>query len=99
MGEIALLYGRAFPCELGDRFCHIHRIPDNDRIRHQIEAPCLIHQVVAAFAASLALLAIIKSARRSCSASPLSWRIPRRRSSLLAYHLRTWMVLIKRPYS
>ena len=56
MGKIALLYGIAFPFELGDRFCHIHRIPDTDRIRHQIEATCLIHQVVAAFAASLAFV-------------------------------------------
>src|SRR5206468_4521760 len=42
MGQIALLHGRAFLLQLLHHGCHGDRIPDNDRIRHQIEAERLM---------------------------------------------------------
>ena len=48
MGEITLLHGRAFPLQLLHHGCHVDRIPDDDRIRHQIETERLLGSRLAA---------------------------------------------------
>ena len=51
MGEITLVDRVAFPLELGHRFRHVHGVPYDDGIGHQIEATGLVDEVFAPFAA------------------------------------------------
>src|SRR5712692_8553634 len=55
MGEITILNRIAFPFELVHDGRHIHGIPEDDRIRDQIEATGLMHQLLAPFAAQVPL--------------------------------------------
>jgi hypothetical protein len=51
MGEIALVDRVPLPLELGNRFRHVHGVPYDDGIGHQIEATGLVDEVFAPFAA------------------------------------------------
>jgi site-specific DNA recombinase len=52
----ALVHRVALPLELGNRFRHVHGIPDDDGIGDQIEATSLIDEFFPAFAAQVALV-------------------------------------------
>src|SRR5215510_3098672 len=56
MGEIVLVDRITLPFELCNGFRHVHRIPDDDGIGHEIEATGLIDEFVATLAAQLALV-------------------------------------------
>ena len=42
MGQITLLHGIAFLLQLLHHGRHVDRIPDDDRIRHEIQTECLM---------------------------------------------------------
>ena len=56
MGEITVLHGIAFLLQLLHNGRHVDRIPDNDRIGHQIETERLMSQRLAATLVELAFV-------------------------------------------
>jgi hypothetical protein len=56
MGQILLLHRVAFLFELLHHSGHVHRVPDNHRIGHQIQTQSLMRQFLRILAPSLAFI-------------------------------------------